>query len=313
MRLLVLLLIFPGWSVFGQPAGTKDKPGVVLEVLGTVQDGGSPHIGCTRACCSGLINRPDPDRMVVSLGLADRRNGKTYLFEATPDIGRQLRDLGRLGQTDAGAVPDGIFLTHAHIGHYTGLMFLGKEALGARQVPVYAMPRMASFLEENGPWGQLVASGNIRLEPLRQGEAVRLGDSLEVTPLLVPHRDEYSETVGYLIRGPRKKVLFIPDIDKWERWDTPIEELLAEVDVAFVDAAFYDAAEVGYRDIAQIPHPFVTESRKRWDRLPAAIRGKVHFIHLNHTNPLLDAESAASRSTRGAGYRIARRGQKFQL
>ncbi len=313
-RLLgILLLCIPGFVAYGQPVAESQDSGVTLIVLGTVQDGGSPHIGCSRSCCAPLQKKPDPGRMVVSLGVADARSGKHYLFEATPDIPRQLRDLGDPGMQAPGAVPDGIFLTHAHIGHYTGLMFLGKEALGARQVPVFAMPRMAAFLEENGPWGQLVASGNIRLEPLREGEAVTLGESLEVTPLRVPHRDEYSETVGFLIRGPRQKVLFIPDIDKWERWDTPIEELLSEVDLAFVDATFYDAAEIGYRDISQIPHPFVSESRKRWDKLPAETRAKVYFIHLNHTNPLLDPESAASRATRAAGYRIARRGQKFQL
>jgi len=313
-RLLgILLICIPGFIVSGQSVAESQDAGVTLVVLGTVQDGGSPHIGCARSCCAPLQKTPDPGRMVVSLGISDARSGKRYLFEATPDISRQLHDLGRVGRAEPDAVPDGIFLTHAHIGHYTGLMFLGKEALGARQVPVFAMPRMRSFLEENGPWSQLVASGNIRLEPLRAGAVVTLGESLEVTPLQVPHRDEYSETVGFLIRGPRQKVLFIPDIDKWERWETPIERLLSEVDVAFVDATFYDAAEIGYRDISQIPHPFVSESRRRWDNLPAAMRRKVHFIHLNHTNPLLDPDSAASQSTRAAGYRIARRGQKFRL
>ena len=31
-----------------------------------------------------------------------------------------------------------------------------------------------------------------------------------VTPIQVPHRDEYSETAGYIIKGKNKKALFIP-------------------------------------------------------------------------------------------------------
>eukprot|EP00957_Ditylum_brightwellii_P156501 11911053-Ditylum_brightwellii.AAC.1 len=67
--------------------------------------------------------------------------------------------------------PDGIFLTHAHIGHYTGLMYLGREALGAVDVPVYAMPRMRSFLKNNGPWSQLVSLGNINIQNLEEKSA----------------------------------------------------------------------------------------------------------------------------------------------
>ncbi|MBC2838187.1 MBL fold metallo-hydrolase [Robiginitalea sp. SC105] len=310
---MLLLLFLPGSPAQGQADRAEPGGGVELVVLGTVQDGGSPHIGCNRDCCAGLVLNHDPSRMVVALGLVDGRSGKTFLFEATPDIDRQLRALNReAGRTDA-FTPDGVFLTHAHMGHYTGLMYLGREALNAREVPVHAMPRMRGFLAENGPWSQLVEARNIRLETLENDISVYIGEALSVTPVQVPHRDEYSETVGYLIRGPRKTALFIPDIDKWERWGTPIEKYLAEVDLAFVDATFYDAAEIGYRDVSLIPHPFVSESRQRWDGLAGALRNKVHFIHLNHTNPLLDPESEASRSTEAAGYHIARTGQKFRL
>ena len=127
----------------------------VIHVLGTVQDGGSPHIGCDRICCRNLFLRPATDRQVVSLGLIDADNGKSFLFEATPDLPTQWHHLQKL----AGGKkkwPDGIFLTHAHMGHYSGLMHLGREALGSQGVPVYAMPRMMQFLQENGPWRQLV-------------------------------------------------------------------------------------------------------------------------------------------------------------
>jgi pyrroloquinoline quinone biosynthesis protein B len=197
----VLCLISP--AVFAQEAE--------ILILGTAQDGGSPHISCTKQCCRNLFESPDSKRKVVSLALFDRSSGKKYLFEATPEMPDQLDFLAKYEPEIADFLPAGIFLTHAHIGHYTGLMYLGREAMGAKAVPVYCMPQMKSFLENNGPWDQLVKLNNIRLESMEETRVVRLSDKISVKPFLVPHRDEYSETVGYEIIGPSAKAIFIPD------------------------------------------------------------------------------------------------------
>ena len=282
-----------------------------LVVLGNVQDGGSPHIGCGRPCCRNLFLRPRSERRVVSLGLISRVRNETILFEATPDLPSQWETLGsRSGVPE----PSYIFLTHAHMGHYSGLMHLGREALGAKRVGVAAMTRMASFLAQNGPWSQLVELENIELLVLNddvpmsvfQGEAT-------ITPLRVPHRDEFSETVGYRIQGPKKSALFIPDIDKWTVWKRSLVDELASVDLAFVDATFFDSAEVNHRDMSEIPHPFVVETMALLDGLPESEREKIYFIHMNHTNPLLDPESEASREVEARGYHVAREGMTFGL
>jgi len=210
-------------------------------------------------------------------------------------------------------MPDAIFLTHAHIGHYAGLLYLGKEALGANRVPVYAMPRMRAFLRQNGPWSQLVQDSNIVLRQLRDQEPVILPQQITVTPLRVPHRDEYSETVGYRIEGPRKAALFIPDIDKWSSWERRIEDEIRKVDYAFLDATFYSGTELDNRDMRDIPHPFVLESMQRFQSLPAVEREKIIFIHLNHTNPILDPNSRESQQVLQAGFQIGRTGQVFPL
>lgn len=284
-----------------------------LLILGNVQDAGSPQIGCRKDCCKDLWDHPDPSRKVVSLGLLDPENQKAFLVEATPDLPSQWELLGQQCQAPFPPQPDGIFLTHAHIGHYSGLMYLGREAMGAKGVPVYAMPRMMQFLQQNGPWSQLVGLGNIALDSLHADSAQPITANLSVTPLLVPHRDEFSETVGFLIAGPNKKALFIPDIDKWDKWNTPIESWIARVDYAFLDATFFDAAEINHRDISEIPHPFVSESMARFQSLSAADKAKIHFIHFNHTNPLLDPSSQASQQVRDAGFSIARLGDSFPL
>lgn len=294
-------------------AVTSATTGTVrLMVLGTLQDGGSPHINCIKPCCRPLAGSHHPRRRVVSLGLTDSRSGKTYLFEATPDIAAQLSMLAKT-LPGHGDLPDGIFITHAHIGHYSGLMQLGREAADSKDVPVYVLPRLDTFLRSNGPWEQLVSAGNIKLNVLSDSVPVQLTHDIKVHTLRVPHRDEYSETAGFIIEGPSKKVLFIPDIDKWPAWEYNLRKILGEVDVAYLDATFYSGEELAHRDISRIPHPFVTETMQMLFSLPAEMRSKVRFIHLNHTNPLLDPQSNAFNEVYRRGFRVAAFGEIIHL
>ncbi|NKI33076.1 MBL fold metallo-hydrolase [Croceivirga thetidis] len=297
--------------IYAIPSNAQNK-GVTLLILGTVQDGGSPHIGCQKECCAVLFDEPDPSRKVVSLGVIDHENQRTYIFDASPDFTTQLKMVQEYTLPERKA-PDGIFLTHAHIGHYTGLMYLGREALGGKDVPVYAMPKMKLFLEKNGPWDQLVNLKNIELIEMTTDEKMQLTPNLTVIPFLVPHRGEYAETVGFKIIGSKKSALFIPDIDKWYLWEKSIVEELKKVDFAFLDATFFDANEVNHRDVSEIPHPFVIESLELFKDLPENEKSKIHFIHLNHTNPLLDLESKASMEVRSKGFQIAQFSGTFKL
>ncbi|MET6989501.1 MBL fold metallo-hydrolase [Sediminicola arcticus] len=286
---------------------------VSLIILGTIQDAGSPHIACTKACCENLFFNPNIDRKVVSLGVIDSDHKKKYLFEATPDISKQIKALKNYDLSIPGETPDGIFLSHAHIGHYTGLIYLGKEAMNSKNIPVFTMPKMKTFLENNGPWSQLVNTNNITLQKLSNMQEERLTDHLTVVPFTVPHRDEYSETVGYTIIGPNKKVLFIPDIDKWNRWDTNIIEAISKVDLAFIDATFYDSEELNNRNMAEIPHPFVIESMALFKNFSPKEKAKIYFIHLNHTNPLLDKNSEAYKKVIFNGFQVANINDVFSL
>ena len=282
-----------------------------LYILGVAQDAGYPQTGCYRPHCLPGWRDPALRRDPVSLGLIDPEGGKKYMFDATPGFPQQLYRLDTEAPSDRYELA-GIFLTHAHIGHYTGLMFLGHEAMGASGVAVYAMPRMRDFLAKNGPWSQLVDYGNIVLKPLRDNETLGFG-SLRVTPFLVPHRDEYSETVGYRIDGPNRSAVFIPDIDKWSEWQTDLRGLLESVDYALIDATFFADGELPGRDMSKIPHPFVVESMAALRDLPRDALNKVWFIHLNHTNPLLDPNSGQSEQVRSEGFNIAVEGIRLDL
>lgn len=290
-------------------AGAQQEP--FITVLGVVQDAGYPQAGCYQPHCLPAWEDARLQRGATSIAVVDPGAGQKYLFEASPDLPRQLYELNRLAP-DPEFELGGVFLTHAHIGHYTGLMHFGREVMGATGVNVFAMRRMREFLESNGPWSQLVELNNIRLRPLRNFQTEPLG-VIRVTPLLVPHRDEYSETVGFIILGPSRSALFIPDINKWELWERDILEQIRNVDYALLDATFFDGDELPGRDMSEIPHPFVVESMALFDSLPAAEQEKIYFIHMNHSNPLLDPNSEAHRQVIEAGYNVAREGLNLPL
>jgi pyrroloquinoline quinone biosynthesis protein B len=262
-----------------------------LIVLGVAQDGGIPHLQCTRDVCAQVRAGKRHPEKVASIGVVNSRTGQTVLFEATPDLPAQVHAL------TGGRPPDRIFLTHAHIGHYTGLMYLGREAIGAKEVPVFATERMVSFLRANGPWSLLVSNRNIALQSIELNRAVDVGPGLRVTAFPVPHRDEFTDTVGYRIEGPRATAVYVPDTDRWETWKTGIRDLAETADLAFLDGTFASPSEVQGRDISEIPHPMMSVTRK----LLAGVRARVWFIHINHTNAELDARD------------VVREGMSFEL
>ena len=285
---------------------------VFIHVLGVAQDAGLPQAACYKPHCLRAWNDPEHRRMAASIAVVDRAARKKYLFEATPDMPEQLYELHRVAP-DGDYVLGGVFLTHAHIGHYAGLMHFGHEAASTRNVPVYAMPRMRNYLASNGPWDQLVRYNNISLQPLADDQPVRLGKHLVVTAFRVPHRDEYSETVGFRIDGPNRSAVFIPDIDKWQDWDVDVRKVVASVDYALLDATFFRDGELEGRDMSKVRHPYVAESMALFASLSEKEKGRVIFIHMNHTNPLLVNGSPEQLEVERRGFRYALEGMRLDL
>ncbi|MBW7914816.1 MAG: pyrroloquinoline quinone biosynthesis protein PqqB [Taibaiella sp.] len=302
VRIVLILLILQ------LPALLNAQP--FIQILGVAQDGGYPHIGCKKKCCTQAWSDPANKKYVVSFAVVDPETRQWWLFEATPDIKNQLQYFNELTGGSYKYLPDGIFITHAHIGHYTGLMQLGREALGAKNVPVYVLPKMKSFLENNGPWQQLVRLQNIKIEPIQPNSITGLNSNTRVQAFTVPHRDEYSETSGFTIIAGKKKYLFVPDIDKWSKWDKNIIKEVSKVDIALLDATFYSADELPGRRMEEVPHPFVAETMELFSKESESTKAKIHFIHMNHTNPLLRDEEQRKKVMQ-AGYNIAVQGMKL--
>ena len=279
-------------------------------VLGVAQDAGHPQAGCTLPCCRDL--NVGEGHLPCSLALVDPDTNQRWMIDVTPAFPEQLRAL-QVVSGGCGGAPDGLLLTHAHVGHYSGLFHLGREVMGAKRVPVWAMPRMRVFLQSNEPWAHLITHGHVVLRDLVDHLPIQLSPRLSVTPIVVPHRDEFSETVGFHIRGPSRSVLYVTDVDRWSGWGQDLTRLLEGVEVAYLDGTFFSRHEVPGRDLQSIPHPFVEDSLAHFEGLPLHIKGRIRFIHLNHTNPLLRLDSEETKRVEEAGFGVARVAERVAL
>ena len=156
----------------------------------------------------------------------------------------------------------GVFITHAHIGHYMGLINFGLEVMNLDRIPVYVMPRMKSFLESNSIMSQLIKNDNIDLVELEDQKYLSIDDAM-IKPFSVPHRNELSETVGFQIKGKEKTVIYLPDIDSWEGWIDNLIDHIHSNDTLFLDGKFFSKDELRLRDISNIPHPEISDTMNK--------------------------------------------------
>ncbi len=273
-------------------------------VVGIAQDGGIPQIGCTQKICK------TQKHYVSSLALVQQDS--LVLIDATPDLREQYAELiKRFPQTVSPNLFDGILLTHAHMGHYTGLLYLGKESISTRKVPVWCSAEMANFLTKNAPWSLLVSNGNIELHTFESGKQIQIG-SLNITPVAVPHRKEFTDTHGFLIQGSHNALLYIPDIDSWDPVKTQINDWLSKSTYALLDGTFYSGDELPGRNMKLVPHPTIQNSVEFLNSIPQ-LKCQIFFTHFNHTNPLLDPDTVESKSFSKTSYHVAREWQEFEL
>ncbi|MEI7468867.1 MAG: MBL fold metallo-hydrolase [Chloroflexota bacterium] len=274
-------------------------------LIGTAQDAGVPQTGCYCPRCTRARGNAYFRHYTAALGLVDRVTQSYWLIDATPDFREQLHLMHE-------AAPDctlrGIFLTHGHIGHYTGLIHIGKEAMNTHDLPIYATASLCTFLRNNGPWSLLVSNGNINLCELQPEQAILLGD-VKITPIPVPHRGEFTDTMAYALRGSNLSLFYCPDIDRWEQWRYDVREVVSHNDISLLDGSFFSGNELPGRDMSKIPHPQVTDTVNRLK----GVQTQVYFIHFNHSNPLLDANSPERHWLQSQGFAVGEQGQRWKL
>lgn len=258
-------------------------------MLGSAQDGGIPQVGS-----------PSPAAPRTASSIALVWEDRVVLVDASIDLRYQWPPLRprRLA---------GILLTHGHVGHYAGLVHLGKEAAAVHDVPVWASPRMLTFLDTNEPWRSLFTARHLVDRVVDAGDEVVLGEGWRAVPRRVPHRAEFTDTFAWSIVGDGLRLLYLPDVDTWSGWDAA--GFVGEHDVALVDGTFWSDDEPPGRDRAAVPHPSIVESLEVFAEL--AGRCRIVFTHLNHTNPVGVPEGPEATTVRDLGFEVAYDGMEF--
>jgi len=272
---------------------------IIARIIGSAQDGGVPQIGCRCTRCDYARTNPEHTRYPASLAIV-RPSGKVLVVDVTPSLPRQLDLLRGLPPSRDKVLPDAVLLTHAHVGHYAGLIFFGREVASTKGLPVYCTPRMRHFLESNKPYRYLVERGEIHIKDLKCGETLIYDGALRIIPVEVPHRNEDAETLAFMVKSKRS-LFYAPDFDNYTE---TIDRCIRDSDISMLDGSFWSPEELVDRVFDEIPHPTIMESRER-------LRGyenRIIFTHMNHTNPVLDRNGLLRAELEKQGFRIAKEG-----
>ncbi|CAF1029553.1 unnamed protein product [Adineta steineri] len=283
-------------------------------LLGIAQDGGMAQIRCQCKNCSSVRNGTLSQQYTVSLAIIDRTTNQIWLIDCSPDFRNQYTMLQNHFESNQLFKLEGIFLTHLHMGHYIGLFQFGRETMDWKGLKIYGTESVCQFFRTNQPWRTYIEIGNFILNPIIPQTEIQLSSNLFIKPQLVPHRAEFSDAVGYFVRGPLRTIFYCPDVDSWDRgWLNengllPID-IVKNVDQAFLDATFFSADELPNRKINEIPHPTVLQTLEKFQGLEK----KITLIHLNHSNPLYDAQSKQTEQCNKAGINIGIQGHVYEI
>ncbi|KXA92065.1 hypothetical protein AKJ66_04750 [candidate division MSBL1 archaeon SCGC-AAA259E22] len=248
-----------------------------IEVIGSAQDAGIPWPGCSCRQCQKGISRKAPAILVHD-------KNRRILVDCPPDIIKSIN----LWEINA------IILTHAHIGHYGGLFFLGREAYNTHRLPVYCSEKMKKWMVKgNKAYNHLVRRKNIIPIPFIPGELFNIAN-LKFNPIRVNHRDEDADTIGISINNGKNKFFYMPDLDFWT--NRTINEV-RDSDIAMIDGTFYSGK-------AHLSHPPILESMELFKNSNT----EIYFTHLNHSNRVADPGSREYREVKRKGFYVAEDG-----
>ncbi|MHA1762007.1 MAG: MBL fold metallo-hydrolase [Candidatus Heimdallarchaeota archaeon] len=284
--------------IFSKKINTVGKSSSVMKllVLGSGQDAGVPQINCECDNCSAAQKDTKERRLGPSIAILDEEEEYCYIFDASPDLNRQIDIIkGFISsvKTQKNIPISGIFLTHAHFGHCSGLWSLGKECCDAREVMVFCSNKMNLFLKTNHPFKHLLERSNISLSILETEQDYPF-ENFSISTFNVPHRNEYADTIGYIIEYT-KKILYLPDLDIWT---DELISLVNSVDLALIDGSFYSHDELPR--LSEVPHPPI----KKTMELFKETNTEIYFTHFNHTNPVLQKNGKERENVLKKGFKL---------
>lgn len=208
-------------------------------------------------------------------------------------------------------------ITHLHLGHVDGIGQFGKEVMGSppKSIKLIASKTVIEDLRQKSYLTPFVT------DEISNGSKVAIGKGVSLEFIRVPHRDEEgSDMHAIIIDGETRRILFLPDHDTYQQTlefhkTSSLREWFKKlsIDVVLLDGTFYTFDEVvGTRsDYSGIPHPSIEQSLEILGRRQEA-DPEVVFVHINHTNPLLD-DAEKQKKVQDLGWMVGYQGQTWDV
>lgn len=266
-----------------------------VEVLGNTQDGGVPHLECSCDLCSKARENPEEAKHNASIMVkdSDEEDSFRYLIDATPDVRYQI----------TGEYLDGVFISHGHLGHITGLLQFGEEGCNKTDLPLYVSDKTENYIRKNDPFRLLIDKGNVEIMNFNDEDEVDIrGGCIEAFE--AKHNRVNTDTLSFMIHGEEKTLFYIADIHEWTEKTL---NLMQKADIAIVDGTFWNEEEIERYE--EVPHPVMKETMhlaEGWDT-------DIYFTHLNHTNPALREDTDERQEIQERGFGVVEEGMEFEL
>jgi pyrroloquinoline quinone biosynthesis protein B len=295
-----------------------------LRILGSTAGGGLPQWNCGGAnsvrARAGDAAVPARSQTCVAVSADGRR---WSLLWASPDLRSQLNAFPPLhprpGTRDVQL--DSVVLTSAELDCVLGLLLLRESlsyrVLSTRWVREALLDHGAPFRPLEASWGGAALDQPVYLD---RGELLE-ARFFPVAPKLPSYLRELAAsnretTVGLRLTDMRsgRRVVFVPGM---KALDAALLAELQAADLRLVDGTFYSWDELlalrpGAPDAVAMGHLPISGAGGSLERL-AGLRGRTLYIHMNATNPILDASSKARAEVLRAGVEIAGDGQELEL
>jgi len=322
-------------GLFGNGRRRHLRPGLStplrVRLLGTAAGGGFPQWNCNCALCRQSRQGKEGVRARTQSAAAVSADGRAwFLLNLSPDVRHQIEAFEPLRpppDSVRGTPIEGALLTNADLDHVLGIFILREGGV----LHLHAPPAVRQALDQGLRISEVLkAYGGVAwhepppsLEPLLKSDGTESGllyQAFEVPgklPRYAGSRALPGSAVGYLLmdENTKGKLAFLPDVA-----DLPLKVLenLADCQALLLDGTFWDEDEMPKTgtgrltasEMAHLPLGGPEGSLEILRQLP--VPRKI-YLHINNTNPILDASSPEYRKVREAGVEVGMDGMEFEL
>ncbi|GII85845.1 coenzyme PQQ synthesis protein B [Sphaerisporangium siamense] len=291
-----------------------------VQLLGTAAGGGVPQWNCACPGCTGARAHPDRRRRHASLAV-ETGGGRTYIVNATPDIGDQIEAYEALhpGPERRHTPVAGLILTDAELDHTLGVARLreaGKLEIWSTPVVREALTERLMLGEVLAPytglsWHDVPVSGDAPLAGGVEAGAVPISPKRPRYAAGPPDGQPWVIALRLSDRDTGATLIYAPAMGAWA---PGLEAAMAAADCVIVDGTFWDDEEprrtgISRKTAIEMGHLPIEATAERLSRLP----GRVLYTHLNNTNPLVDPEAPQHRVLADLGVGVAAEGTVIEL